>query len=210
MQKLFVDQWDSLGGTISDADKASLFPTLKATGNSPARVIGHQGGHDANMKKAYLRAIDTSKESITIADPYITDEDVFSHLDSAAKRGVDVRVILPKHNDEVGPKLIAQAHYPQMIDAGVKVFEYTGAPMAHDKVAVFDHHIATIGSSNLDRIALDFNDESNVWVDDPEVAGQLDDALTHDEQTSIPVTSYRPTLKQNVENHFGDWIVSWV
>jgi phosphatidylserine/phosphatidylglycerophosphate/cardiolipin synthase-like enzyme len=144
LQHLFENQWDSLGGTMK-AD----YPDLPATGSTGARIIGHVGHGDENMKLAYLRAIDTSSQSITIADPY-------------------------------------------------------------EKVAVFDHRVATIGSSNLDRISLEFNDEANVWGDDRKVAGQLDAALDQDQKTSVEVTSYHPNLEENAMNHVGNWLMTWV
>ena len=192
LQNLFVTQWKSLGGNISDANQASLFPKLGPTGDDNARIIGHIGGQDQRMKKAYLQAIDTSEKSITIADPYVTDEDVFSHLCEAAKRGVDVRLILPQQNDQQGPKVIEHTHYAQLADAGVKIYEYKGRPMAHDKVGVFDHRVATIGSSNLDTLSLQVNDEANVWVDNTDVAGKLESALVNDESQSDPVNSKLP------------------
>jgi cardiolipin synthase len=205
LQHLFEDQWTGLGGTMK-AD----YPALHPTGSAGARIIGHTGHQDENMKLAYLRAIDTSSRSITIADPYVSDPDIYGHLEAASRRGVDVRLILPEHNNQAPSQQSEKVHYQDMLASGMKIFEYNGRPMAHDKVAVFDHRVATIGSSNLDRISLEFNDEANVWVDDRKVAKKLDAALAQDQMSSVPITSYHPGLGENVLNHVGGWVVSWV
>ncbi|HEY4001019.1 MAG TPA: phospholipase D-like domain-containing protein, partial [Candidatus Xenobia bacterium] len=80
LDQLFLAQWQQAG----QAPPAAEAPQPTFPGGSPVRVVGHQGGHDINMKLAYMRAIDTSSKSIDIADPYFTDADVFNHLVQAA------------------------------------------------------------------------------------------------------------------------------
>ena len=105
-----------------------------------------------------------------IANPYFSDPDVMQHLQAAAKRGVDVTVVVPQTNDMQVEQNASRANYADLIAAGVKVYEYHGMPMAHDKVATFDGKMSTIGSSNLDARSLGNNDEANVWTGDPQVA----------------------------------------
>ncbi|CAM9902874.1 unnamed protein product, partial [Phaeothamnion confervicola] len=59
LQDLFVTQWKSLNGKISESDQAALYPPLAAVGNTGARIVGHVGSCDTNLKKAYMRDIDT-------------------------------------------------------------------------------------------------------------------------------------------------------
>ena len=145
------------------------------------------------MKMAYLRAIDTAQHTINIADPYFSDEDVINHLADAAKRGVQVSLVLPHRNNHPFEQDAERAAYPELLKAGVHIYEYTGRPMAHDKVGTFDGQLSTIGSSNLDARSLWNNDEANVWTRDPAVAKDLDTNLfSLDEKQSVPVTSYDP------------------
>ena len=184
VQRLFVAQWEDLGGHISKPERTVLFPKLKPTGETPARVIGHVGGaRDNYIKLAYLHAINSAAESITIGNPYFADRDIVSALSAAARRGVDVRLILPQNNDMTLMQLIAEAYYIRLVRAGVKVFEYQGR-MAHGKVAVFDHSVGTIGSSNLDPFSLRLNDEANVWFDSRTVSQQLEGSLIADQLQS--------------------------
>jgi cardiolipin synthase len=178
LQKLFVEQWKGDGGKLPAEDEKKLFPPLSPTGDGTARIIGHEGKADQNMKLAYLRAIDTAEKTINIANPYFSDPDVVSHLEAAAKRGVDVKVVLPATNDAGIEQDAERFLYTDLIASGVHVYEYSGKPMAHDKVATFDGKYSTIGSSNLDARSLANNDEANVWSSDPSVAKLLDEDLT--------------------------------
>ncbi|HEY4002511.1 MAG TPA: phosphatidylserine/phosphatidylglycerophosphate/cardiolipin synthase family protein [Candidatus Xenobia bacterium] len=188
IQRLFVTQWEVEGGRLDDL--TPFFPPLQAqAGGGPARIIGHGVRSDENIKAAYLRAIDTSQRTINIADPYFADQDVLDHLKAAAHRGVVVNLVFPLRNDEGLMQLWERAHYPEMLKAGLHVWEYTGREMAHDKVATFDGRVSTIGSSNLDQESTDANYEANVWSSDPRVAQDLDARLFGaDMHQSVPVT----------------------
>jgi len=195
LQKLFVSQWQTDGGAFTEPEKAALFPELApVAGAGSARVIGHVGGRgDQDMKLAYLRAVDTAQKSINIADPYFSDADLVRHLCAAARRGVAVNLVLPMHNDSPPEAAAERALYDQLRGAGVRVYEYDGKPMAHEKVATFDGKVSTIGSSNLDARSLQDNDEANVWSSDSAVAQQLDQQLFAKDLTqSKQILEYKP------------------
>ena len=177
LQALFVRQWKADGGSFSALDEARAFPPLTPDGAGGARIIGHEGLLDQNLKLAYLRAIDTSQRTIHIANPYFSDPDIATHLEAAARRGVDVKVVVPATNDQPLAQEAELGYYQELLAAGVHLYQYTGRPMAHDKVATFDGRLSTIGSSNLDARSLSNNDEANVWTSNPEVAEQLDRQL---------------------------------
>ena len=213
LQNLFVSQWQNDGGTLSDADKASFFPPLQpVAGAGSARVIGHVGQQDQNMKLAYLRAIDTSQTSINIADPYFSDRDITNHLMEAARRGVDVNIVLPATNNHGLEEDAERSMYSEMLKSGIHVFEYTGRPMAHDKVATFDNKISTIGSSNLDARSLRDNDEANIWTSDPSVAQQVNQNLfAVDEQQSNPIdSSFKQDGVKKVLDQVGAHMFPWL
>ena len=178
MQGLFVSQWQTEGGKVGAGEHAALFPELKEqAGGGNARIIGHDGRDDVNIKLAYLRAIDTAEHTINIADPYFADQDVLDHLKAAAGRGCTVNLVFPNQNDVQVLQDSARSHYPEMLGAGIHIFEYYGREMAHDKVASFDGKVCTIGSSNLDQESLFSNYEANIWSTDPKVAQQVDTDL---------------------------------
>ncbi len=185
-----------------------MFPTLSKGGSDGAgdvRVIGHEGLQDQHMKLAYLRAIDTAQHTIRIANPYFSDPDVSAHLRAAAGRGVEVTVVLPKTNDMKLEQSAERDMYYALLKAGVRIYEYHGRPMAHQKVATFDGQISTIGSSNLDARSLWNNDEANVWSTDPAVARQLDQELfARDLEQSDRITQVRRGLIGAVKGEIAE------
>ncbi|HEY3998384.1 MAG TPA: phospholipase D-like domain-containing protein, partial [Candidatus Xenobia bacterium] len=93
------------------------------------------------------------------------------------------------------------AYYPKLLAAGVKIYLYGGAPMAHTKAAVFDGHLVTMGTSNLDGRSLLANYEDNVWIDDVNTAQDLTQRyFNKDLATSQSVTEYHPTGWQAVKS----------
>ena len=174
LQAVYLRQWQQEGGDLSAAEMRRMFPRLHASASDgTARIIGHEGRSDISIKLAYLRSIDTAAKRIDIADPYLTDPEVIAHLCAAARRGVDVHVVLPKINIHAYEQIAERAHYNEMLSAGVNVYEYGGHPMLHAKVAAFDGKACTIGSSNLDAQSLEANDEVNMFSDDPQVVADL-------------------------------------
>lgn len=177
LQDAFLERWTAEGGTPPLASE-NLYPPLdEKQDGTEMRIVEHNGsGADRNIKAAYLRAIDTADKSIRIATPYFSDQDVIDALCAASKRGVQVQVVLPALNDVKTLKETAAAYYPQLLAAGVQVYEYQGR-MAHEKVATIDGVWSTAGSSNLDARSLEFNDELNYVIVDPSFAQKVSSSL---------------------------------
>ncbi|MDC8747413.1 phospholipase D-like domain-containing protein [Xanthomonas campestris] len=95
---------------------------------------------------------------------------------AAARRGVQVRLIVQGQPDTPLALLAARLLYRQLLAAGVQVFEYCERPF-HGKVAVIDGHWSTVGSSNLDPLSLALNLEANVLVRDHAFAKVLRERL---------------------------------
>ena len=102
----------------------------------------------------YLNMINGAKDYIYIMTPYlIPDEEMITALKFAAKRGVDVRLILPGISDMKTTQILARSHYRQLTESGVKVFEYTPG-FVHAKVFLCDDLHAVVGTINLDYRSL--------------------------------------------------------
>lgn len=204
LQRLFIEQWKREGGKLSpETERALIVDVAPAQQNAvAARVVGHDGEDDRDLKLAYLRAIDTAQKEIRIASPYFTDPDLVDHLTAAAQRGVRVDLVLPKTNDKAYIQFAEKALYDELRRGGVRIYEYKGRPMAHEKVATFDGRVTTIGSSNLDARSLHTNDESNVWIQDEALAAKVNAELfDRDLQQSDEVKKYKPgILHLAVEN----------
>lgn len=111
-------------------------------------------------KLVYTELINTAKNYVYITTPYlILDHDVFSALQFAAKKGVDVRIILPHIPDKWYVHCIAWNTYPKLIKSGVKIYEYTPG-FIHSKSMIADGKTAVIGTINLDYRSLYLHFES--------------------------------------------------
>ena len=112
----------------------------------------------------YLDIINTAFDYVYIMTPYlILDNEMVSALSNAAKRGVDVRIILPSVPDHKIAFAIAKSHYPELVSAGVKIYEYTPG-FVHSKVFLSDDVKAVVGTINLDYRSLYLHFENAVYM----------------------------------------------
>jgi len=125
------------------------------------------------IEHAYVDAISSARERVDLVCPYFYPGRLFRRaLRLAARRGVQVRLLLQGKADYRFAALAAQVLYDEMLRAGVRVFEYTPA-FLHAKVAVVDADWSTVGSSNIDPLSLLLNLEANVIVRDESFAAVL-------------------------------------
>jgi len=133
----------------------------------------------AHIYKAQLRAIRNAKQCIYVENPYLWNTSIVYELCAARKRGVDVRVTIPRDvNHGIGisaNKLTVK----RLLDHGVRVFIYPG--MTHVKAAVYDQW-ACFGSANFDDLSLHKNYELNIFTDNPEIVREVKDDLLEDGQ----------------------------
>ena len=135
--------------------------------------------HHMQIERHYRLAIRTAKHRIIIANAYFfPGYRLLRQLSRAARRGVDVRLILQGEPDMAIVKTAASLLYEHLQRHGVKVHEYCKRPL-HGKVAAIDDDWATVGSSNLDPLSLSLNLEANVILRDREFATHLRERLEH-------------------------------
>jgi cardiolipin synthase len=122
--------------------------------------------HTNDIERQYRAAIRTARERIVIANAYFfPGYRLIKEMRRAARRGVDVRLILQGEPDMPIVKTAASLLYHHLLNAGVRVYEYVERPL-HGKVALMDDQWSTVGSSNLDPLSLSLNLEANVIVRD--------------------------------------------
>lgn len=115
--------------------------------------LNYKFGSRRKNHKALLRKIKNAKKSIWLANPYFTPD--FSFLRSiqqSAKRGVDVRVLLPKNSDVFFMPWVSESYYFQLIESGIQIYEYL-PQMFHGKIKRVDDWYQ-VGTSNLNRRSL--------------------------------------------------------
>lgn len=133
--------------------------------------------HRSDIEETYLAAIAAARSEILIANPYFFPGLSFRRaLMEAASRGVRVLLLLQGRVEYVLLHYASRALYGAFLDAGIEIYEYHGS-FLHAKVAVIDHHWATVGSSNIDPFSFLLAREANVVIDDRDFAVELRDDL---------------------------------
>ncbi len=129
------------------------------------------------IERSYVEAIRHARHRVDLAVPYFYPGRAFRRaMRQAARRGVQVRLLLQGKVDYRIAALAARALYDELRAHGVHIFEYTPA-FLHAKVAVVDDDWATVGSSNIDPLSLLLNLEANVVVRDTGFAAALRERL---------------------------------
>lgn len=162
--------------------------------------------HRHDIEDAYLDAIAKAQHEILIANSYFLPGWRFRKaLMDAANRGVKVTLLL-QGRIEYWVMLATQAFYGQLLQHGVKIFEYRKSFM-HSKVAVIDGVWATVGSSNIDPFSLMLAREANVVVHDTDFASQLKSSIEvsiHEGAVRVDETDWR---RGNVGHRFISWVI---
>lgn len=185
-QWLFIQAW-----TNQDADDlrdADYFPTLAPAGDRIVRVLGSRPGGKFEIYKAYLLAMQEAKKSIHITMAYfVPDQQTLTALKEAAKRGVDVRIVLPSVSDSGLVFHAGRAFYDDLLSSGVKIHELKLAVL-HAKTAVIDGVWSTVGSTNLDTRSFLHNSEISVIVLGAGFGDEMERAFQEDLRNSNEVT----------------------
>ncbi|NLC66167.1 MAG: cardiolipin synthase [Clostridium sp.] len=112
----------------------------------------------------YLNLINKANKYVYITTPYlIIDNEIVVALTSAAKSGIDVRIITPHHPDKLYVHAVTKSFYKVLIEAGVKVYEYTPG-FIHAKNFVVDDEYGVVGTINMDYRSLYLHFECGVWM----------------------------------------------
>jgi cardiolipin synthase len=160
-------------------------------GNWAVFVVRDNLLHRRAIERAYIQAIDRAARSVLLVSPYFYPGQAFrDSLKRAAARGVAVTLLLQGRADYRAAAWAAHALYREMLEAGVRIFEYQRA-FLHGKVAVVDESWATVGSSNIDPLSLLVNREANLMLRDAGFARQLAAHLRGQLRDALPVEATR-------------------
>jgi cardiolipin synthase A/B len=140
------------------------------------------------IRSMYIEAIARASKNIWLTTAYfLPDPDFAEALTAAARRGVDVRLLIPAKSNHVVSDWISRGYFAQLLNAGVKVLRYRDA-MVHAKTATIDGTWSTVGTANIDRLSLTGNYEINVEIIDPRLAGSLEEIFRIDESNCLELT----------------------
>lgn len=173
LQETFCEDWYHATG--ENLIKSIYFPPIPPQGTVCAQFLA-SGPADQRWQAIYtmlFAAIGLATERIWLETPYfVPDRPLMMALQSAALRGVDVRLLLPAHSDHPLVYYAGRSFLDDLLLAGARVFEYNKA-MIHAKSVVIDSHFATLGSTNMDQRSFRLNFEGNLFFYDADITTQL-------------------------------------
>lgn len=177
-QKIFIQQWNYQRGPLLQV--RDYFPPPAKEGNQIVRVIGSVPESFSVIYATLISAIVNAESNVYITDAYFAPDHQMLHaLEHAAQRGVDVRILVPKSTDEPLIVSAARSHYSDLLEAGVKVYEWQGE-MLHAKTATIDGVWSTVGTSNLDWWSIARDNELNAIVISHSFAAAMEQMYLND------------------------------
>lgn len=156
---LFLRMWNVVDKTKMTVDYKKYLeaPILKMDPAGSGYVIPYGDNPldtDQVGELVYLDILNTAKNYVHIMTPYLVlDHEMVVALTYAAKRGVDVKIIMPHIPDKKYAFILARTYYNELLDAGVKIYEFLPG-FVHSKIVVSDDEKAVVGSINMDYRSL--------------------------------------------------------
>ncbi|MDA0933897.1 MAG: cardiolipin synthase [Planctomycetota bacterium] len=167
-QHLFASDWmeqvDDPLRTLFDAP----LPDAAAGSGSTAQVIGTGTTvRTSAMPEVFASLFHTARHELVVTTPYyVPDAQIQAALCASAHRGVPTTLVVPATNDSWIVAAASRSYYAELLDAGVRIFEFGGG-LLHTKSVTVDGEVTLIGSANLDRRSFDLNYENNLLAFDP-------------------------------------------
>lgn len=159
-------------------------------------VIASGPDRQSRIHDAFFLAISQARQRVLLTTPYfIPSHAILAALRGAAQRGVDVRILLPRHSDVRLVGLASRSYYPGLLTEGAQIFEYTG-DMMHAKALVIDDWLSVLGSANVDSRSFRLNFELACFISSPDLNARLAEvfggALHQSSEVNLAVMERRP------------------
>jgi len=177
LDNAFVDFWNAHRKPhhpeLADRGAHSWNTRIRAARNTPSSML-------FPVRGAYIDAMDRAVQHVYITQGYfIPDPEFLESMLGAARRGVDVRVLIPEVSNHVLADWVARSFYDRILRGGVAIWLYQGA-MVHAKTATVDGRWTTIGTTNIDRMSMLGNFEINLEIHDEDLAAHMEEVFATD------------------------------
>jgi cardiolipin synthase len=182
-----------------------FFPPIPPAGEAPAQLIPSSPGFQReNGAELFIALIYAARQRVVITTPYfVPDEPFLTALGSAARRGVEVRLIVSLHGNQRLTQFAQRSYYDELLAGGIHVHLYRPR-FLHAKHLSVDDSIALIGSTNIDIRSFALNAEVSVIVYAPAVAAQLrklqERYLAQSDELDLASWRKRPLLDRTLQN----------
>jgi cardiolipin synthase len=187
LQQLFLEDWRFATDLAPDVDGDAPLPGPR--GDTLVQVVGTTPDQPwPVLQQLLLLAISTARQRIAICTPYFVPDDVtLAALGTAALRGVDVHLLLPRRSDVPVVTAASRSYYDELLRTGVRIYEYLPG-FLHAKALVVDGSFAMVGSANFDQRSFRINLEVLTLIYGNDVAGALDAQFDQDLTLAREVT----------------------
>lgn len=173
---MFLNLWNAFRPTETEYDAFLSERSTKSSEDAPVAVVPYADfplDNEQVGETVYLEILSQAQDYVYIFTPYlIIDSELQTALCTAAKRGVDVRIVTPGIPDKKIAYRLTRSFYPVLLRAGVRIFEYTPG-FLHAKSFICDDSIATVGTINLDFRSLYLHFECSTLLYGGTVIGDL-------------------------------------
>ncbi|MEB2314052.1 MAG: phospholipase D-like domain-containing protein [Sorangiineae bacterium] len=187
LQLTFLCDYHYASGML--AREPEVFPPFTGAGRHRVQVV--TSGPDREIRAiqdAYFAAMALARERVWVTTPYfIPDQAMRVALTTAARRGVDVRILVPRRSDSLVVTAAARSYFDAILATGVKIYEYTPT-MIHSKTLVVDDFFAAVGTANLDIRSFRLNFEITAILYGETHARELARAFERDLASAVEVT----------------------
>ncbi len=175
---VFQEGWTRAGGAAFDLPP---LPSLVDRPGARVLVVDTRAGRGQREKQSVLAAVvSAARCRVFVTNAYFAPgTSTVELLGAAARRGVDVRLLLPGKSDVRLLRHAGHGYYADLLRRGVRVFEYQAATL-HAKTLVVDDFVAMVGSSNLDARSFRYNAECNALILDDETGQAMSAAFERD------------------------------
>jgi cardiolipin synthase len=173
IQGIVAENWLECCGEILTG--VETYKPRAEQGSSPALAIKSSPADRATVSRVLIQLlIEGANRSVRISTPYFLPDKAFRRaIIKAARRGVEFSVVLPGiHTDQRMVRLASRSLYGELLEAGVRIFEYRPG-MTHVKTLIVDGLWSVIGTTNIDNRSFEHNDEVNVVIRDEAIAARL-------------------------------------
>lgn len=180
----FISFWNRFcktGEAIKQHVARKFDPLIRLQGNDALRLT-------FPIRDMYIEAIDRAQETIWLTNAYfIPDHILLDALKAAARRGVDVRILVPRFSNHIVADWISHGYFTECLEAGMRLFGYRYT-MLHAKTCVIDDQWSTIGTANLDRLSSIGNYELNIEIYSAALAQQMQTLFEYDTSDDFEIT----------------------
>ena len=211
-QRAFAGTWRRLGSELALPDP----PMVPLAGGALGRLALSEARQHSILAAGTVARIDAARARVWIVSAYFVPSRRFrTALRRAARRGVDVRLLMPSaRTDHPWVRHAARRFYGKMLRNGVRIFEYQ-PHVLHAKMIVCDDWLS-IGSSNLDRWSFKWNLEANQEVADARVADAAAALYSADLAVSNalsrrqwPQRAWLDRLRERIAGALDRWLEGW-